>query len=79
MGYHDLFFKQTFSIREHAVDFIKHTLPPEVTLGIDYASLVPEKGSHVDPALSEHFSDTVYSCQFCGTTLKIALLFEHNF
>ena len=42
MGYHDLFFKQTFSILEHAVDFLKQALPPEVTMGIDYATLVPE-------------------------------------
>ncbi|SLM28686.1 transposase [Desulfamplus magnetovallimortis] len=78
MGYHDLFFKQTFSIREHAVDFVQHTLPSEVIRGIDYATFALEKGSHVDATLAEHFSDTVYSCQFYGTPLKIALLFEHK-
>ena len=38
MGHHDLFFKQTFSIRENAVDFVKHTLPPELADGIDFST-----------------------------------------
>ncbi len=78
MGHHDLFFKKTFSIREHAIDFIKHTLPSEVVQGIDYSTLTLEKGSYIDDSLTEHFSDTVYSCKFQGTKLKIALLFEHK-
>ena len=45
---------------------------------IDYATLFFEKGSHVDESLAEHFSDMVYSCDFEGTKLKIALLFEHK-
>ena len=62
MGHHDLFFKQIFSIREHAADFIRHTLPSELSEGMDFNSLTIEKGSHVDTALAENFSDTVYSC-----------------
>jgi len=72
------FFKQTFSIRENAVDFVKHTLPPELADGIDFSTLALEKGSHVDTALAEHFSDTVYTCQLSGIKIKIALLFEHK-
>jgi len=78
MGHHDLFFKKTFSIREHAVDYLQHILPPEVAQGIDYATVVIEKDSHVDSKLAEYFSDTVYSCRFSGSDLKIALLFEHK-
>ncbi|MFA5905401.1 MAG: Rpn family recombination-promoting nuclease/putative transposase [Desulfobacula sp.] len=78
MGYHDLFFKQTFSIREHAVDFLKQALPPQVAMGIDYATLAPEKSSHVDTVLAEHFSDAVYTCRFYGVKITIALLFEHK-
>lgn len=78
MGHHDLFFKQTFSIREHAVDYLQNILPPEMGEGIDYTTVAIEKGSHVDAALSEYFSDIVYSCRFSGTDLKIALLFEHK-
>ena len=78
MGHHDLFFKQTFSIRENAVDFVKHTLPPELADGIDFSTLALEKGSHVDTTLAEYFSDTVYTCQLSGIKIKIALLFEHK-
>ena len=78
MGHHDLFFKKTFSIREHAKDYLRHVLPPELAEGIDYATVAFEKDSHVDAKLAECFSDTVYSCRFFGTDLKIALLFEHK-
>jgi predicted transposase/invertase (TIGR01784 family) len=46
--------------------------------GIDFATLALEKDSHVDTALAEHFSDTIYTCQFSGIKFKIALLFEHK-
>ena len=59
MGHHDLFFKKTFSIHEHAADFIKHPLPSKVVQGIDYSTLTLEKGSYIDDYLTEHFSDTV--------------------
>ncbi len=45
---------------------------------IDYATVIIEKDSHVDTNLAEYFSDTVYSCRFSGSDLKIALLFEHK-
>ena len=78
MGYHDLFFKKTFSIRENTADFLRHTLSSELVDGMDLDTLTIEKGSHVDTALAENFSDTVYNCRFTGTRIKIALLFEHK-
>jgi predicted transposase/invertase (TIGR01784 family) len=78
MGHHDLFFKKTFSIRENAADFLQHTLAPELVEEMDLDTLTIEKGSHVDTALAENFSDTVYNCRFSGTRIKIALLFEHK-
>jgi hypothetical protein len=33
---HDLFFKQTFSYSEHAVDFLKFALPAQLAQEIDY-------------------------------------------
>ena len=78
MGHHDLFFKKAFSIRELAADFVKHTLPPELADAIDFSTLALTKGSHVDTALTEHFSDIVYTCQLSGIKIKIALLFEHK-
>ena len=78
MGHHDLFFKKTFSIRENAADFLHHTLAPELVEEMDLSTLTIEKGSHVDTALAENFSDTVYKCRLSGAPIKIALLFEHK-
>ncbi|MBF0228168.1 MAG: Rpn family recombination-promoting nuclease/putative transposase [Desulfamplus sp.] len=78
MGHHDRFFKQIFLNRDHVVDFVQNTLPSEIKKGIDYSTILLEKGSHVDSTLAEYFSDIVYSCKFYGTNLKIALLFEHK-
>ncbi len=78
MNHHDLFFKATFSIRDNATDFVRHILPSELVEQMDFETLVIEKGSHVDTALAENFSDTVYTCRFSGTQIKIALLFEHK-
>ena len=78
MNHHDLFFKATFSIRENATDFVRHTLPPGLVEQMDFETLAIEKGSHVDTVLAENFSDTVYTCRFSGTQIKIALLFEHK-
>ena len=78
MGHHDLFFKKVFSSRENAADFVRHTLPPELVAEMDFNTLAIEKGSHVDAVLAGNFSDTVYTCEFSGTQIKIALLFEHK-
>jgi hypothetical protein len=39
MGHHDIFFKQTFSIKEHAVDYLRHVLPAEISTSLDYSGL----------------------------------------
>ncbi len=78
MGHHDLFFKKTFSIRENAADFLHHTLAPELVEEMDLNSLTIEKGSHVDAALAENFSDTVYKCRLSDAPIKIALLIMKN-
>jgi predicted transposase/invertase (TIGR01784 family) len=75
---HDLFFKQTFSYPEHAVDFLKSALPAELTAEIDYSSIVSEKDSYVDSDLSAYFSDTVYSCRLKDEKIRLAFLFEHK-
>jgi hypothetical protein len=78
MGHHALFFKKTFSIRENAADFLQHTLAPELIEEMDFDTLTIEKKSHVDTALADNFSDTVYNCRFSGTRIKIALLIMKN-
>lgn len=77
-GHHDVFFKQTFSIRENAADFARHVLPKGLASGIDYSTLQLDNTSYVDKELSEHFSDMVYSCRFGPLRIALALLFEHK-
>jgi predicted transposase/invertase (TIGR01784 family) len=76
--HHDLFFKETFSYSEHAVDFLKSALPTELAAGIDYTSIASEKDSYVDSDLSAYFSDTVYSCRLKDEKIRLAFLFEHK-
>ena len=77
-GYHDSFFKQVFSNKEHAVDFSKHILPSEITRNLDFTTFNLENVSYVDEDLAEHFSDMVYSCYYKYSQIKIAILFEHK-
>jgi hypothetical protein len=43
MGHHDIFFKHTFSIKEHAVDFASHVLPAEINAKLDYPTICLER------------------------------------
>jgi predicted transposase/invertase (TIGR01784 family) len=78
MGHHDKFFKQVFSDKNHAVDFVRTVLPPDLRDGLDFGSFQDEKDSFVGEELSEYFSDLVYSCRLKDTKIRIALLFEHK-
>jgi predicted transposase/invertase (TIGR01784 family) len=76
--HHDLFFKETFSYSEHAVDFLKFVLPAELAEKVDYSSIASEKDSYVDSDLSAYFSDTIYSCLLKDEKIRLAFLFEHK-
>ena len=54
---HDRFFKDVFSKREAARDFLINYLPREVTALIDLEFLEISKDSFVDEELQEHFCD----------------------
>ena len=75
-GYHDSFFKQIFSDKERAIDFTKHVLPPEISSKLDFSTFNLENVSYIDEELSEHFSDTVYSCFYNQSQIRISLLFD---
>jgi len=77
-GYHDYFFKQVFSTKEHAIDFLKHSLPSEIVKNLDFKTFCLENVSYVDEKLAEHFADMVYSCHYKSLPVKIAILFEHK-
>ncbi|MEW5815072.1 MAG: Rpn family recombination-promoting nuclease/putative transposase, partial [Spirochaetota bacterium] len=76
---HDKFFKETFSDKANAADFIKGTCPPEVLKNLVLSTLTLEKSSYIDEELKEQFSDLVYSCQYGKKrNVSIVLLFEHK-
>jgi len=76
---HDKFFKEIFSEKEEATEFIRQILPKELINQLDIDSLTLDNTSYVDDTLEECFSDLVYNCNFKGKIkLKITLLFEHK-
>ena len=75
---HDSFAKEVLSRRENAECFFRGILPPEVEENLNLGSLTEEKTSYTDEELSAYFSDVVYECGYKGSSLKIALLFEHK-
>jgi len=76
---HDRFFKQLFSKKEEASEFIAKTLPKEIVEKIDFQSLEIDKTEYIDSKLRTNFSDIVYNCKYGkATNIKVSLLFEHK-
>ena len=76
---HDRFFKELFSVRENALDFINGAFPLEIWDSIIPESLTLDSGSYTNEKLDEYFSDIVYTCSIKGgSDIKISLLFEHK-
>ncbi|MEW5816015.1 MAG: Rpn family recombination-promoting nuclease/putative transposase [Spirochaetota bacterium] len=76
---HDKFFKEIFSVRENALDFIQGILPSDIITKFDLTSLTLDQNNYVDERLDEYFSDLVYTCTFSSNRqLTIAFLFEHK-
>ncbi|TWI60725.1 putative transposase/invertase (TIGR01784 family), partial [Desulfobotulus alkaliphilus] len=78
MGNHDVFFKKILDVEGHAEELIRSSLPPAILEQLDLGTLKEEKGSFLGEELSEYFSDLLYTCQFKGGLIRIALLFEHK-
>ncbi|TYT76109.1 Rpn family recombination-promoting nuclease/putative transposase [Desulfobotulus mexicanus] len=78
MGNHDIFFKKILDVEGHAEELVRSSLPSAILEGLDLSTLKEEKGSFLGEELSEYFSDLLYTCQFKGTLIRIALLFEHK-
>ncbi len=76
---HDRFFKEVFSVRENALDFINGAFPDKFKDRILLETLKLDTTSYVDEKLHEYFSDIVYTCSLkAGREMKISLLFEHK-
>ncbi len=76
---HDHFFKELFTHKENAVDFVRHYLPTQVVKLFDLTTLEICKDSFVDAALQELMSDLLYKVSLHdGQSAYIYLLFDHK-
>ena len=75
---HDSFARETLSHRDNAACFFRGILPGDVGKRLNFESLREEKTSYTDKELAAYFSDVVYECGYEGSSLKMALLFEHK-
>ncbi len=76
---HDRFFRQVFSQRDTAEDFLRNYLPPAVVALLDFSTMELAKDSFVDDRLRQHFSDLLYQVkQVDEQPTYIYILFEHK-
>jgi hypothetical protein len=75
---HDTFFRESFSRREIATDFLRWHLPADLLAEIDLDTLEIGKDSYVSSDLRSAYSDLVYRVQHRDGPLSVYLLFEHK-
>ncbi len=76
---HDRFFKEIFSRREVASDFLNNYLPSDVCRCIDTESIVLLKDSFIDKELGVYLSDLLYEVRLTdGSDAYVYVLFEHK-
>jgi predicted transposase/invertase (TIGR01784 family) len=78
IGFKSKLFKQIWSDRETAADFLANYLPKGISGLIDLKTLEICKDSFVDKNLKEYFSDLLYKVSLEGKTGYVYLLFEHK-
>jgi len=76
---HDSFFKEVFSRKEVAADFLRNYLPTDVLACLDENSINLTKDSFVDNELATHLSDLLYEVELRdGSDAYVYVLFEHK-
>lgn len=75
---HDRFFKESFSRPDVVIDFIRVFLPEDTHTKFNFSTLKREPDSFIDEQLAEHLVDLLYTVEYGGTSIRIALLFEHK-
>lgn len=75
---HDRFFKESFSRPDVVIDFVRVFLPNDIHERLDFSTLKREPDSFIDDHLAEHLVDLLYTVDYDGTSIRIALLFEHK-
>ncbi len=75
---HDKFFKEVFSEKKTAADFLANYLPADILQILDLETMEIRKDSFVDEELREFFSDLLYEVKLAGSRAFIYILFEHK-
>lgn len=76
---HDKFFKEVFTRRDTAGEFLRNYLPPDVVRLLDLDSLEYTKDSFIDKHLKEYFSDLLCKAYLKdGSPGYVYILFEHK-
>ncbi len=76
---HDLFFKENWSRKPMAQEFLRHYLDPAVVGLLDLDTLAPTSETFVDPELREYYSDVLYHIKLADATAAlIYVLLEHK-
>ncbi len=76
---HDRFFKELFSQRETAADFVRHYLPEDFVAALDLSRLTIVKESFIDEEMRQYFSDLLLRVRLKeGKAVFIYVLLEHK-
>lgn len=75
---HDHFFREMWSDRDLALDFLQNYLPASVLAMADLDTLEIQKDSFVEKRLRDYFSDMLYRVALAGEPGYVYLLFEHK-
>ncbi|TAE28651.1 MAG: Rpn family recombination-promoting nuclease/putative transposase [Cytophagales bacterium] len=75
---HDRFFKEAFSRSDVVADFIQAYLPSEFSQQVNPNTLTRLQDSYVDDDLSQYYVDLLFSVEYSGQPITIALLLEHK-
>jgi hypothetical protein len=75
---HDALFRRAFERPADAAAELAHVLPPGLAAHLDASSLHLEPGTYIDPNLSDHHSDLLFSLRLGHETALVYVLFEHQ-
>jgi predicted transposase/invertase (TIGR01784 family) len=75
---HDKFFKEVFSQKKMAVDFLANYLPSDILQVLNLETMAIRKDSFIDEEFRESFSDLLYEVKLADSPAYIYVLFEHK-
>src|SRR5699024_7300259 len=75
---HDTTFKEVFSQKRIAKDFIENNIPKEALDIMDMQTLELQKDTFINKELEENFSDIIYRVKINNRDAYICFLLEHK-